>query len=279
MNLSNENVIHINNGKVQYLQFRKLLEYKDKINHAYSLGVENNFRTAKPNKERMSIQAYNKAIYDYKMLCNNIGSNYENLVKTNQEHTNNVKIVERKINLNEPDFNLKEYKKTDGLITNKRNLVLSTTNADCILLLFYDPVKNIIANVHSGWKGTLQRIAIKTIKKMYDEFNCNMNDIIVCICPSIRKCHFEVEQDVRDMFINEFKNLENIQNIIEETVKDKKWNIDIVEINKRILIKEGIMSENIIDSGICSVCNCNTIHSYRVEKQGYGLETALIELK
>ncbi len=279
MDLSNENVIHIKNGKVQYLQFRKLLEYKDKINHAYSLGIENNFRTAKPNKENVSVQQYNKAINDYKILCSNMGSNYINLVKTSQEHTNKVKVVKSKIKNNEPDINLTEYEKTDGLITKEKNLILSTTNADCILMLFYDPVKNVIANVHSGWKGTLQRISVKTIEKMYHEFNCNIKDIIVCVCPSIRKCHFEVEKDVKDMFINEFKSLENIQDTIEETVKNKKWHIDTVEINKKMLIEEGIKSENIIDSGICSVCNCEIIHSYRVEKQEYGLETALIELK
>lgn len=45
------------------------------------------------------------------------------------------------ININKPDFNLKEYDLTDGLITNKSNILLATTNADCILLMFFDPVK------------------------------------------------------------------------------------------------------------------------------------------
>lgn len=277
MNLSNENVIHIKKDGIEYLQFRKLLEYKDKINHAYSLGIDKNFRTAKPNKENLTEVEYNKAINNYKLLCDSVGINYINIVKTNQEHTLEVKIVERKIKNNEPDFNINEYNKTDGLITNKKNLILATTNADCILLLFYDPVKNVIANVHSGWRGTLQRISVNTIKKMCEEFGSNPKDIIVCICPSIRKCHFEVKQDVKDMFTKEFSDLGN--SWLEETKENEKWNIDTVEINKILLSKEGIMLENIIDSGICSVCNCDIIHSYRVEKQGYGLETALIELK
>ena len=65
-----------------------------------------------------------------------------------------------------------------------------------------------------------------------------------------------------------------------EKQKDKKkWNIDTVLINKIILEQKGLKPENIIDSGICSVCNSDLIHSYRVEKQGYGLNTALISLK
>ena len=165
-----------------------------------------------------------------------------------------------------------------ALITNKKNIILSTTNADCILLLFFDPVKKVIANTHSGWKGTIQRIAVKTVEKMIKEFECNPKDIICCICPSIRKCHFEVEKDVKDMFENEFKDLENLNNIIEEKIPNAKWNIDTVLINEMILEKQGLKKENIIDSGICSVCNSDIIHSYRVEKKGYGLNTALISL-
>ena len=264
MDLSNENVIHVKKNGIEYLQFKKLLEYEDDISHAYSLGIDRNFRTAKANKEKLDKDIYDKTIEDYKHLSKQIGLDYINIVKSNQAHTNEVKIVKSKIKKDEPDFNLEEYTKTDGLITNKRNIGLSTTNADCILLLFYDPIKKIIANTHSGWRGTLQRISVKTVEKMRKEYGSNPEDIICCICPSIRKCHFEVDKDVKDMFEEEFQDLgkENLENIIEEKIKDKKWNIDTVLINQ-----------------ICSVCNKDLIHSYRAEKEGYGLNTALIYLK
>ena len=279
MDLSNENIIHIKKGNTEYIQFRKLLEYKDIITHAYSLGLDRNFRTARVNKEKLSDLEYKKALKDYEELCDALGCDYRNLIKTNQEHTDEVKVVSKKIKNNEPDINLEEYMKTDGLITNQTTQILSTTNADCILLLFFDPVKKVIANTHSGWRGTLQRISVKTVEKMKKEFNCNPQDIICCIAPSIRKCHFEVEKDVKDMFETEFQDIENLEEIIEEKSPNKKWNIDTILINKIILKKEGLKEENIIDSGICSVCNSNIIHSYRVEKEGYGLNTALIELK
>ena len=281
MDLSNENVIHVKKNGIEYLQFKKLLEYEDDISHAYSLGIDRNFRTAKANKEKLDKDIYDKTIEDYKHLSKQIGLDYINIVKSNQAHTDEVKIVKSKIKKDEPDFNLEEYTKTDGLITNKRNIGLSTTNADCILLLFYDPIKKIIANTHSGWRGTLQRISVKTVEKMRKEYGSNPEDIICCICPSIRKCHFEVDKDVKDMFEEEFQDLgkENLENIIEEKIKDKKWNIDTVLINQIILEKVGLKKENIIDSGICSVCNSDIIHSFRVEKEGYGLNTALIELK
>ena len=82
----------------------------------------------------------------------------------------------------------------------------------------------------------------------------------------------------KEMLENEFKDLENLNNIIEEKIPNAKWNIDTVLINEMILEKQGLKKENIIDSGICSVCNSDLIHSYRVEKKGYGLNTALISL-
>lgn len=287
--LSNKNVVHIKKGNVQYLQFRKLIEYQNIINHAYSLGTDVNFRTETKGNP---IEDCTLALNSYRGICEAIGTNYIRAIKPNQNHTNKVQIVTNKINKEEPDFNLDIYKNTDGLITSKRNFILSTTNADCILLLLFDPIKKVIANVHSGWKGTLKRIGIIAINKMIEEFGCKPEDIICCICPSIRKCHFEVGEDVKKEFEIEFadiignKYIENnkirtiqLKDIIEEKIKNTKWNIDTVLINKILMQNIGLKPENIIDSGICTVCNCDLIHSYRIEKEKYGLETALIELK
>ena len=280
MDLSNENVIHIKKDGIEYLQFRKLLEYRDIINHAYSLGTNMDFRTSRENGE-LSKEEYTNSLNNYDKLCTSIGCNYKNLVKGIQKHTNNVKIVSKKINKDTPDFKCQEYENVDGLITNKNNLILASTSSDCISLLFFDPAKKVIANIHSGWKGTLQRISIKTVEKMVNEFSCKPKDIICCICPSIRKRHFEVEEDVKDMFEKEFQDLgeDNFKKIIEKKIPNRKWLIDTVLINKIILERNGLKKENIIDSKICTMCNPEILHSYRVERKNYSLNTALIELK
>lgn len=95
--------------------------------------------------------------------------------------------------------------------------------------------------------------------------------------PSIKKCHFEVDKDVKEMFYNKFKKLCDTDRFIEE--KNDKFFIDTVLINKMLLIQKGILQENIEDSKICSVCNKEIIHSFRAEGISYGLETALITLK
>ena len=293
--LSNKNVIHVKDEKIEYLQFRKLLEYKEIINHAYALGIDVGFKTTTVNQQLASPERIDLARKSYQKLCSRMGSDDTHIVQANQNHTDTIKIVQTKVNVDEPDFSLTEEGIEDGLITNKRKLALATTNADCILLLFFDPVKRVIANTHSGWRGTLQRISIKTVQKMIKEFGSNPQDIICCICPSIRKCHFEVDKDVKDMFEKEFHDLENVKFIdiekenqakaiqltdfIEEKIENIKWNIDTVLINKILLQREGLNPENIIDSGICSVCHSDMIHSYRIEKKDYNTETAVIELK
>ena len=208
MDLSNENVIYVKKGDCEYLQFRKLLEYSNIITHAYAIGLNNNFRTARVGGQKLPENEYNIAVNSYKNICNELNLEYNDIVKTNQNHTDNVKKIDEKTLKDEPDFAI--YKETDGLITDKVNLVLSTTNADCILLLFLDPVKKVIANIHSGWKGTLKRISVKAVEKMQEEYGCNPSDIICCMCPSIRKCHFEVDEDVYKMFFEEFKDLKEI---------------------------------------------------------------------
>ena len=219
-NLSNENIVHIVKNGTQYLQFRKLLEYKDIIEHAYPLGLNLNFRADKINREKISKKQEENELESYKKICEILKIDYRNLIRGNQEHTDNIEIINEKINKNNVDINIKKYNNTDGLITNKKGLILSTTNADCILMIFFDPVTKTIANIHSGWKGTIQRISIKTVDKMEKQFNCKPENIICCICPSIRKCHFEVDIDVKEIFENQFKDLgkTNLQEIIENGI-------------------------------------------------------------
>ncbi len=276
MDLSNENVIHIKKEGIEYIQFRKLLEYSDTVIHAFTIGINNDYKIPLYNSKQNVLipEQIEKNKNSYRKICNALGIEYNNIVKTNQVHKDLVKEVTGKINKNEPDFSEQVYDKTDGLLTNKKNIAICATNADCIVLMMYDRNKKVIANVHSGWKGTVQKIAIKTIDKMQEIYNCNPKDIICCISPSIRKCHFEVDEDVKNMFEDTFK---NIDDAIQK--KQEKWNIDTVKINIDMLKEKGLREENIIDSRICTVCNSDVIHSYRGSKHKNGLEMGIIELK
>ena len=83
-------------------------------------------------------------------------------------------------------------------------------------------------------------------------------------------------QDVRDMFHDKFKDFRNIDDIIKNSDTLGKYYIDTVAINRVILEREGLKIENIIDSGICTMCNSEILHSYRKEGEEAGRNTAII---
>lgn len=268
MNLSNENVIHRKENGLEYLQFRELLKYEDILTHCFTLkpldfGDNSNYEEKKDVVDK-----------NYKAICNELNIDYKNIVRPYQTHTNNVKEVGENLGI----F-LQENKEIDGLITNKRNKVLSLTFADCTPIYLFDPLKRAIGNIHSGWQGTVKKIAKKAVEKMTGVYGSNPKDIICVIGPTIRKCHFEVEDDVKDIFLKEFRTMENIITKGEIKQSKQKYYIDTVTINKNMLMEMGINEENIIDCGICSVCNFDLIHSYRKDGKSAGRNTAMIMLK
>jgi len=68
--------------------------------------------------------------------------------------------------------------------------------ADCLPLLFYDPVQYAIALAHAGWKGTVQRVASKAVAAMAQHFGSKASDLIVAIGPGICVEHYEVGDSV-----------------------------------------------------------------------------------
>ena len=198
--LSNQNIIHVKKCKVEYLQFRKLLEYGDVINHCFTLKHNDMDFSMHWDTEKYKPTV----IKNYQRICESLGMDYKQIVRPWQTHTANVLKIRKKIKNDEPDVGLEELKDIDGVITNKKNIILSTTNADCILFLFFDPENKVIANVHSGWKGTFQKIVTVAVNKMISDYGCNPQNIICCASPSISKemfcVHEDVEKPCREIF-------------------------------------------------------------------------------
>ena len=197
--------------------------------------------------------------------------NYQfRIIKPVQKHTNIVKSVTKE-NIND-DFN-----DCDGLITDLKGISLGTLTADCQAIFLYDPIKKVIGNIHSGWKGTLNRIIENAIKLMISDYNSNPKDIIVGICPSILKCCFEVDEDVKDMFIDDFKDIDTEGCIA--SGDNNKFYIDTVKINKQVLLNLGILEHNIHLSNICTKCYKDEFHSHRGALGNAGRNLALIVMK
>jgi len=268
--LSNENIIHIKNEKMEYLQFRRLLQYKE-VTHAITLKPFNFCSNVEYEANKDKVEN------NYKDLCNCLQIDKNKIIRAKQTHTDIIKCVTQ----DEIGIFPNKLDDVDGLITNERGLVLSLVFADCIPLIFYDPIKKVIANVHSGWKGTVQKIADKAIEKMINSYNCYAKDILCFIGPSIGKCHFEVEEDVFVIFKEAFKKMECFNEMVEKKKTkngEVKYYIDTIAINRILLEKNGLLPENIIESNICTVCNSNYTHSFRADQNNSGRATCIISL-
>lgn len=248
------------NNKLHFMSFSKL----DTIN----------LFTFKPYNFRSNLITDEEINSNFIKLQESLNYNFRKIVKGNQTHTNNVEVVTEE-NINN------EFKDTDGLITNLKDVALITNLADCQGILLYDKEKQVIGNIHSGWKGTLNRIVKNAINLMINNYNSNPKDIEAYICPSIMKCCFEVDSDVKDLFIDNFKDID-INNCIElGKIKDnkQKYFIDTISVNKQVMINLGLKEENIISADMCSKCNHELIHSHRNDGVKSGRNIALICLK
>lgn len=276
--LSNDVVVHIKKNGTEYLQFRRLLEYPELV-HCYTLKA-NGFDIAGNDtyKEKRDILYSN-----FEKLAKALNIDKDTIIRPYQTHTNIVESIkevwydnhERKISIFP-----KELTNVDGLITNQKDITFSLGFADCTPIYLYDPVKKAIGDIHSGWKGTLGRIGKVAVEKMIEEYKCNPKDIICCMGPCIKKCHFEVSKDVADSFREKFCKMKDIDEIITCTNKEEqKYVIDTTTINQNMMKEVGLLEENIIDSGICTVCNGDYMHSYRVSKEKAGRNTAILGLR
>lgn len=148
--------------------------------------------------------------------------------------------------------------KTDGLITNIPNVLLTTVHADCLAVLFYDPRKKAVGVVHAGWRGTVKGISVNCIKKMVEEYGSLPEDIISYISPGISKCCFETGIEVYEAFQEKW----HWVNCYTEKKGDKFY-LDLKGINEKQLSDVGV--KNIQVSSHCTCCEGNLFCSYRGE--------------
>lgn len=163
-----------------------------------------------------------------------------------QTHSDHVEIVDSRV----------EYPDTDGLILTEPNTVIYLRFADCTPLIFYDKGNKIGAISHAGWRGTAQKIGVKTIEKMAVNFGTKLENIIALIGPAISICCYEVSEEVRDTLLSTVKNSDELY---------KERNVDLKKINAQQLKEYGIGVNNIDICPYCTSCNNDLFYSYRKE--------------
>ena len=88
----------------------------------------------------------------------------------------------------------------DGIITKEKELYIYVKLADCAGILIYDPEHELIAAVHSGWKGTSLNIAGKCVRKLKDEFHSSPSELLIYISPAASGKNYEIGPEVAECF-------------------------------------------------------------------------------
>lgn len=99
-----------------------------------------------------------------------------------------------------PDTTREELEGYDALITSVPGVAIGARTADCIPILIYDPVKRVVAAVHSGWRGTVQGISAAVINEMAFSYGSRAEDLRAVIGPGIGPRSFQVGEEVAAAF-------------------------------------------------------------------------------
>jgi len=152
------------------------------------------------------------------------------------------------------------FPETDALITNEPGVFVCVQTADCVPVLLFDPMKKVVAAVHAGWKGTVSKIAKKTVSRMVEEFGCQPENILAGIGPSIHMHAYEVGPEVVDTVKSNFS---NSSALLKPSINKDRAYFDLWEANQTVLIESGIPEQNIEVMGLCSFEHSDLFYSAR----------------
>ena len=188
------------------------------------------------------------------------GTTSDAFVCSDQTHTTNIRRVEKE-DAGKGVTKEKDYRDVDGLITNVPGLILGTFYADCVPLLFVDPVHHAIGCSHSGWRGTVGEMGKKTVEAMREAYGSRPEDIFAAIGPSICQDCYEVSEDVILEFQKAFE--EKYWEKLFYKKKNGKYQLNLWEANHIIFLEAGIKEDHISVPGICTCCNPEFLFSHR----------------
>jgi len=156
---------------------------------------------------------------------------------------------------------------SDAIITPRKGIGIAISMADCVGIFIYDKVEKVIAGIHSGWRGTEQKILVKTLNQLRNEFDCEPENLFVYIAPSISQKNYEVGIEVAEKFDSKYLH-----------PKNEKYLLDVAQINYDMLVDFGVPKSQIEKSHLCSFDE-EYIHSFRRDKDKSGRAFGVIAIK
>jgi YfiH family protein len=184
-----------------------------------------------------------------------------------QTHSSNIKIVD--------SLDGNNFQDTDALITSQQGICICVQTADCVPVFLYVPIKNVVAIIHAGWRGTVNQIVLKTVRLMEEVFDINPEKLLAIIGPSVGPGVYEVGEDVISEVI---KNIPSPYKSF-TPVSNNKALLNLWVANHNLLVEAGLKSENIDIPGYCTFSESDRFYSARREGKHTGRQVSGIMLK
>lgn len=217
---------------------------------------------------------------NYRRISRAIGFSPEDIVCSDQTHTTNVVVAEKK-HCGSGVTREKSWTDVDGMVTNERGVVLCTSFADCVPLYFVDPVHHAIGLSHSGWRGTVGQIGKLTVEKMRQTYGTDPKDILAAIGPSICQDCYEVSGDVI-IQIKEAYAEERWDSLFYAQGRpdgEEKYQLNLWQACRYTMLDAGILPQHISMPNLCTCCNPQFLFSHRASKGKRGNLNAFLMLK
>ncbi|MEZ5058507.1 MAG: peptidoglycan editing factor PgeF [Saprospiraceae bacterium] len=179
-----------------------------------------------------------------KRAWEHLGFREEETATAHQTHGTDVKKVDQ----------AGKWEGYDAFITKKKGILLAVSVADCCPILIYDPIKEAVAAIHAGWKGTIHKIVSKTLQTMQSAYQTKPSDCLVYIGTCIDLCDYEVGAEVSDHFPEAFKEWDENR---------QKYRVDLKSTNRHWLLESGVKPENIEVSPYSTFTNADLFFSHR----------------
>lgn len=162
----------------------------------------------------------------------------------------------------------------DALITDEPGITLVAMAADCVPILFYDPVHQAIGAAHSGWRGTVGHISRRVLDGLHDAYGTTASTVEVWLGPSIRRCCYEVDTPVAEKVLQEFGPAFLWPRLDEAG----KYMLGVHACIRSDLEAAGVQPARIHDTGICTACRTSMLFSHRAEAGRTGRQLGMIQL-
>lgn len=193
--------------------------------------------------------------HNHKALCLLLGIDNNRLLMPHQVHRAEVACIDAPFLELTPAERKEKLESIDAVMTNVPGVCIGVSTADCIPILLYDQQKRVVAAVHAGWRGTVQRIAKKAVEVMKATYGSSPSDLLAQIGPGISLKSFEVGQEVYDAFAAEGFSMEPISCLMPSSQgvgNGEKWHIDLPACNCQQLLEAGLRSEQIHTLHVCT---------------------------